>query len=209
MTHNSADTRELILAAGKAEFLQHGFEGASLRRIASLAGVTTGAIYGYFADKKALFRALVEEPARELLDAFQQVQADYDAWPAQAKADAMHQYTRKAMNQLLEYIYDHLDAFKLIISCSAGTSYAHYIDRIVEIEEEYTYRFIDALRSIGWEVPTISQDVMHILCSANFHGMFEVVAHDMPKQEALQHIQILSDFYRAGWSWLLGVTKNS
>lgn len=61
-------TQKRILDAGKSEFLEKGFKSASLRSIAQKAGVTTGAIYGYYPDKEALFGALVEGPAhRELM----------------------------------------------------------------------------------------------------------------------------------------------
>ena len=36
-----------------AEFLDKGFQGASLRQIVKNAGVTTGAFYGYFSSKEA------------------------------------------------------------------------------------------------------------------------------------------------------------
>lgn len=52
-----------LLEAAKTEFLTKGFRNASLRNIAASAGVTTGAIYRYYANKEALFDALVAEPA--------------------------------------------------------------------------------------------------------------------------------------------------
>ena len=36
------------MEAAKKEFLEKGFLGASLRTIVKLAGVTTGAFYGYY-----------------------------------------------------------------------------------------------------------------------------------------------------------------
>ena len=52
-----------LLQAGKQEFLEKGFQGASMRGIAARMGVTTGALYRYYTDKESLFDALVEEPA--------------------------------------------------------------------------------------------------------------------------------------------------
>ena len=46
-----SNTINNILKCAKAEFLEKGFKDASLRTIAKQAGVTTGAIYGYFKDK--------------------------------------------------------------------------------------------------------------------------------------------------------------
>ena len=44
-----------LLEAGKQEFLEKGFQGASMRGIASRLSVTTGALYRYYTDKESLF----------------------------------------------------------------------------------------------------------------------------------------------------------
>ena len=51
---------EKILSCAKEEFLEKGFRGASLRQIVKHAGVTTGAFYGYFSSKEALFASIVD-----------------------------------------------------------------------------------------------------------------------------------------------------
>lgn len=53
-------SRSLILKNAKKEFLKKGFEKASMRTIASLSGLTVGAIYRHFTSKDALFEALVQ-----------------------------------------------------------------------------------------------------------------------------------------------------
>lgn len=53
-------TRERILKAGFDCFYNNGYEQTSLAAIAQAAGVTRGAIYWHFEDKKALFRAVVD-----------------------------------------------------------------------------------------------------------------------------------------------------
>lgn len=53
-------TRERILKAGFDCFYHNGYEQTSLAAIAQAAGVTRGAIYWHFEDKKALFRAVVD-----------------------------------------------------------------------------------------------------------------------------------------------------
>ena len=63
MEENTPTTLERIQEAAMTEFLDKGFLGASLRQIVKNAGVTTGAFYGYFSSKEALFNALVEPHA--------------------------------------------------------------------------------------------------------------------------------------------------
>ena len=61
-------TQEKIINVATQEFLNSGYLGASLRKIAKAAHVTTGAMYGYYKNKEALFNDIVEEVwLRELI----------------------------------------------------------------------------------------------------------------------------------------------
>ena len=71
-------TQQKILEAAKQEFLEKGFQGASLRNIVKTAGVTTGAFYGYYSNKEALFAALVEEHAAAVMGCFMQAQDNFE-----------------------------------------------------------------------------------------------------------------------------------
>lgn len=52
--------RQAILEAAQEEFVQSGFRGASMRRIAQRAQVSTRTLYNHYADKLALFAACLE-----------------------------------------------------------------------------------------------------------------------------------------------------
>lgn len=58
---NAASTQAALRAVGRKLFGQLGYEGTSLGAICSEAGVTTGALYHHFGDKKGLFAAVAEE----------------------------------------------------------------------------------------------------------------------------------------------------
>lgn len=53
-------THKRILECGKAQFLENGYEGTSLRELCKTVGITTGSFYRHFTDKGALFSALGE-----------------------------------------------------------------------------------------------------------------------------------------------------
>src|SRR5215204_1578250 len=54
-------TRAAVVDAAAELFLRDGFQAASVRRIASEAGLTTGAVYSSFDGKADLFLAVLEE----------------------------------------------------------------------------------------------------------------------------------------------------
>jgi AcrR family transcriptional regulator len=55
------DRREDILQASLHLFADKGFHGTSMRDIARQANITEGLIYHYFASKRDLFRAIIDE----------------------------------------------------------------------------------------------------------------------------------------------------
>ncbi|MEQ1592443.1 MAG: TetR/AcrR family transcriptional regulator [Thiobacillaceae bacterium] len=62
-------TRRALLEAAFAEIHRQGFQAASLTQILADTGLTKGALYHHFPDKKALGLAVVEEVIRPLLSA--------------------------------------------------------------------------------------------------------------------------------------------
>src|SRR3954451_24840521 len=56
------DTREAVLAAARAAFAERGFDGATIRGIATAAGVDPALVHHYFGSKDKLFIAAVEAP---------------------------------------------------------------------------------------------------------------------------------------------------
>jgi AcrR family transcriptional regulator len=68
----SAATRDALVAAARPLFAAHGFAGVSTDAIVAAAGVTRGALYHQFADKTALFEAVLAaveaDIARRLAD---------------------------------------------------------------------------------------------------------------------------------------------
>ena len=77
MEERTTATLEKIQEAALAEFLDKGFQGTSLRQIVKNAGMTTGAFYGYFSSKEALFNALVESHATALMGKFMEAQISF------------------------------------------------------------------------------------------------------------------------------------
>lgn len=205
MVNKALSTLEKIHVEGKKEFMEKGFKDASLRNIVKRAGVTLGAFYGYYPAKDALFEALVTPTAKDFKSSFLAVQQDFDALPVARKASELHTYSNEALFRLLDFVYEHFDVFKLIICCSAGTAYEHYIDSLVAVEEESTYRFMKAMKNSGHPINDIKPNLSHILASSYFAAIFETVAHDMPKDEAVEYMGSLTTFFGAGWDAVLGL----
>ena len=61
-----AASEQRILQAARETFARHGYDGASVRAIASRAGIAQGLMYNYFGGKDDLLRAVFREGARDV-----------------------------------------------------------------------------------------------------------------------------------------------
>lgn len=200
-----SDTLERIQRTAMDEFLEKGFADASLRQIVKNAGVTTGAFYGYYSSKEALFAGLVEPHAATVMGMFMRAQTVFSELPEQEQPNHVGVESKNCVNEMLHYIYQYPEPFKLLVCKAQGTSYENFIHNMVEIEVEATQRFMDVLRRQGWDIPNLDDQLCHIIASGMFHGIFEVAVHDMPYDRAKQYVQQLQDFFLAGWHSMMGV----
>ncbi len=204
MEERSCATVERIQHEAMREFLDKGFQGAVLRQIVKNAGVTTGAFYGYFSSKEALFNSLVEPHAAALMGRFMEAQTAFAELPEEQQPDHMGKASSDCIHWMVDYICAHREAVKLLLCRAEGTSYEHFVHNMVEVEVEYTLQYLQVLRRLGRDIPALDKSLCHIIASGMFNGVFEIVIHDMPRDQALRDVDQLRDFYTAGWLKLIG-----
>ena len=104
-----------IHQAAKAEFLEKGFRGASLRNIVKSVGMTTGAFYGYYKSKEELFEALVGEPHDYLIGRFKDAQREFAQLPHEQQPEVMGDISGLCMYDMLHYAYAYAICSRLLI----------------------------------------------------------------------------------------------
>ena len=202
---SSSATLEKIQQAALTEFLDKGFLSASLRQIVKNAGVTTGAFYGYFSCKEALFASIVEPHAAALMGRFMEAQHVFcQGDPRAEQPEHMGEDSESRPDWMVDYICQNREPVKLLLCRAEGTGYESFVHNMVEVEVEYTLTDMEVLRRLGRRVPTLSRSLCHIIASGMFNGLFEVVIHDMPYEQALRDVKQLRAFYTAGWLELVG-----
>lgn len=191
-----------ILEAAKAEFLEKGYRRASVRSIAAAAGVTTGALYRYYANKEALFDALVSAPATELYQWYREFSEAYSQRGMDEQVAGL--LSGDGVSEF-QYVYQHYDAFKLIACCAVGTKYEGYMASLIEVETKSTITLVRLMQQSGRLSDDVDDTMVHIVVSSMFTALFEVIEHDESAEVAMHHIQKLREFYAAGWFKILGL----
>ncbi|MCM1330163.1 MAG: TetR/AcrR family transcriptional regulator [Ruminococcus sp.] len=204
MGESEKNTLEAIHQAAKAEFAEKGFKSASLRNIVKTAGVTTGAFYGYYNSKAELFKALVGETYDRIMSRYRQAHEDFEKLPEEVRPLQMGKISRRCMEDLLVYCYEHIWEVQLILKCSEGTKYAFLIDEMTELETESTHEYYKTLEKLGRPSPKIDRRLEHILTTGMMNAYFEVILHEMPFEDAKIFVRELFEFHTAGWAKIMG-----
>ncbi|ANY69894.1 hypothetical protein BBD42_27875 [Paenibacillus sp. BIHB 4019] len=200
----AAKTEKKLLACAKAEFLENGFAGANMRAIAQTAGMTTGAIYRYFADKNALFEAIVGPTANEIKHYFIELTNDQMTMLELKKQAAEFTDMEEGMRGVFDFIYERFDVFDLLINRSAGSSWENYIDSLVAFDLASTQAYIATMMQVGLLEQSPPANHLAILVKQSYKQIFEIVASRMNREEALGYLQLLIPFLYGGWSAILG-----
>lgn len=98
-----AENREKLIAAARRAFAEHGYTAASMDALTAEAGLTRGALYHNFGDKRGLLAAVVDQIDSEMAEYAQSVGATArDAWQGLlAEGEA---YIQKALDPEVQRI---------------------------------------------------------------------------------------------------------
>ncbi len=191
---------ERILASAKEEFLEKGYSDASLRTIAAEADTTTGSIYSRYKDKEGLFGAIVDPVAEHLIELFLETQEHFHALEASRQNEMMEECLSVGMLRMVDDIYDHFEEFQILLDASHGTRYTDFVERLVDIETEYTYKYMEAVQIQNETSQLVTEDFIHIMTHAMIESVFEIVRHKMGKEQAYKYVDMLEKYHYGGWN---------
>lgn len=195
-----------LLTCAREEFMEMGFQDASLRVIAAKAGTSPCSIYTRFHDKEGLFHALVDEVEEHFLSWFLSEQAAFDERAVEAKADVLD-YASDKFELMVDYLYDHYDVFRLMVRCADIDCYEKMLDRLIEIDNEYTLRYMTSTGHDAIASGRMTPELMHMLANAYYSGLFETICHEMPRDRAHIYVRQLRRFFVMGWADLLQIER--
>lgn len=204
MPRDKQASYERIIPAARKEFLEKGYEKASIRAIAKEAGLTSAGLYRHFVDKEAMFAALVEPFVNAFQKMFEEIKEKDYGLLDQGKLDEMWDGSQE-LETFLQIIYGDYDGAKLLICCAGGTRYENFLHELVLLEERETIAYLEAAKSKGIAVREVRSAELHLLQTAYITAIFEVVVHDFSREEAAHYLRTLKEFFHPGWRAVLGI----
>ena len=191
-----------IMAAAKEEFLEVGFEKASMRSIGDRCGMSDAGIYRHCVDKEDLFDQLVA-PAVERIDAWAK---DHIARYEEAlKKNECVEWQGAATDMMREVVYPNMEEYHLLLAKAQGTKYENFLHDMTEKHQKRFLAYIKTLKKQGIKVWDIDPKELHLLFSAYTTAMFEPVIHNYSQKDALRCLKTVEAFFLPGWKQLMGL----
>jgi AcrR family transcriptional regulator len=181
----SAATRDALVAAGRRLFAETGFAEVSTDAIVAAAGVTRGALYHQFADKTALFDAVLEaveaDIARRLAD-------DVVAAGISDPVDAIRHVLRTWLDICVEPEIHRI----ALIDGPSVVGWAHWR----EVCQRHVFGLAQAMLEQGIEAgrvrPQPIRALTHVLMGASDEAALFVAESADPAQARADMLQVLN-----------------
>ena len=199
MSEKTEKTREKILDTAIKHFLRDGFSGASLRSIVKDAGLTTGAFYKYYPTKEMLFDALIDPYIEHIYEIYDEIIDDFEKLSAHDQTNNMSNAANDGTNQMIDYIYEHYDHFRLLFKCGDSGKYEAFIHNMVNKEMKATKKYMQIMKESGMDLLKVDECLMHMIYTGFFSSVLQIVEHDMDKEIAKKNVHQLKEFNTGGW----------
>ncbi len=201
MPRDKAAAHARIMAAAREEFLEFGYEKASMRSVGERCGMTAAGIYRHCKDKEDLFDQLVS-PAAERINAW--TEAHVGRCSQAIRTDRKVLWQDSWVDMMREVVYPHMEDYHLLLVKSRGTKYADFLHDMTWQSQERFCAYFPRLRAQGYPVREISVKELHLLLTAYVTALFEPVTHFYSQEEALACLNTVEAFFLPGWKQLLG-----
>lgn len=207
MPRDKTASHEKIVNAAMREFLEKGYERASMKAVADAVGMTSAALYRHFENKQGMFAALVQ-PAVDSLTAWKErhVAASYDVLD---RGGVERMWEFEADNNdarvVLDVMYTQPEAFRLLLCCAAGTPYETLVHDMIEACTDEMMDFLQDCRARGLPAREMRRDEMHMLVSAYNAALLQPIEHGYSKADAERYLKTMIDFFTPGWRMVTGL----
>ena len=190
-----------VMAAARDEFMEFGFEKASMRRVGERCGLTAAGLYRHCRDKEDLFDQLVA-PAIERLKSW--MDTHLTKYLTTVRDEGNLKWQDSWIDMMREEVYPHVDDYHLLLTCSSGTKYESFLHDLTQTAQERTLQYLPILRQKGLAIREISPMELHLLFSAYVTALFEPVIHRYSLDEAMRCLETIEAFFLPGWKTLFG-----
>ncbi len=186
-----------IVNAATEEFLECGFQGASLRRIAKRADLSTGALYTRYKSKDDLFCSIIKDLLSEVSREFEPMRQEYMEAQKDNNLDTILEAIRQEEKIYQQILLNYYDQCILFFCRSDGSSVQKQLEQFMTYKAQETVAYLQTISK-----KEINVDAVEILLFQQFYCYRSLLEKKLSKKEITSCLKIVEAFHEAGWKEL-------
>ena len=184
---------EKLIEAARQEFLENGFEGASIRTIAAKAETSPRAVYTRFENKEELFQAVIGTVYDGFMDIFREDKIIYWEEGRKVKDNVTPEVTPKDFYvNYLKYAYTNKEDFMLLLTGSKGTKYEFFTRELAELDIQGLYENIRGVKKKALKI------FVENITYSFYDMLFDPFIRGVNLKTAVEYTDTLVEFYTQG-----------
>lgn len=190
------DTKQKLLESARKEFIEKGFNKASLRSICADAGVTTGALYFFFKDKEDLFEEVMKGPMAELygiVTGHFNMEAEASEIPERDDNDV------DAAASIIHVLFKRRDLFLMLLTRAQGSNLENIRDQFVTFVEQHYLAFANKFEQMSGKSLKTDRSIIHWVAHNQVDLFIYLLEHCDREEEALKLVPGLVSYLTGGW----------
>lgn len=207
MPKDKTKSHEKIVEVAMKEFLEKGYEKASMKDVAIKVGMTSAGLYRHFESKEDMFKKLVQ-PAIDSIEKWSEehVSSSYQEMRSKETEDMWSlEGDNNDTRMILDVMYRNPNLFRLLLFKSQGTPYENYLHDFIESTTDRMMQFLKDSKKQGYKPQKISRNEMHMLVSAYTSALVQPIEHGYTKKEAEKYFKTVIEFFTPGWRKVTGL----
>jgi AcrR family transcriptional regulator len=193
MQYVKDEIRQRIIDVAREEFIDKGFEKASIRTIAAKAKTAKSNLYNYFKDKDDLFRAVLEPTTGEIRNGLEMAK-QYNM-PKDAE-DYTFLSQQLVIDAIINFIAQHVPEVKILLFKAQGSSLENFK---YELLDAFTYNMILWTKSIHSK-NSVSRLIIRTVCGFYLNMIEQIMLSPPPTDtEMAKYMKEISVFVYNGW----------
>lgn len=200
------NTKAKLLEAAELEFVQQGYQKASLRSICKRADVTTGALYFFFDDKDDLFKHVVSPITDTILTIMKQhheIERDFIYQGLLEDEDENY----RVAEQIINLYYAHETTWQIVLTNREHPFICAFFDSLTEMLDNQTKYLLESLH-IAHDDPLFNECTIHWFSHLQLDSILLILSHRMSIEEAKYQLKIMVNFLRGGFFYMLSKNQN-
>ena len=194
-----ATTKELILSCARELFLEHGYEGVSMRMIATRCNISLGLTYHYFVGKEALFSDIIRPVVQTLDYIFMQHNSPEHCNEAIFEDIELGQY-----REFLLLVTKYRRELRLLLLYAKGSPYEGYEQEFIKQNNVLGRAYLNMLKE---KYPTmrtnLSDRILQITVENWLHVLKGLLSEELTDDDRAQILREYFTFTTGGWKRLI------